>query len=89
MEACSPLLALSDENPPGHRWIPLTKTSDTELWYFLWSMPEQTVEQTIETSVISNAIPLIMTSLNEVMHGNVSGWNDALPVNLALAKSWN
>ena len=21
----------------SHRWIPLTKTSDTELWYFLWS----------------------------------------------------
>ena len=23
----------------GHRWIPLTKASDTELWYFLWSAP--------------------------------------------------
>ena len=32
----------------GHRWIPLTKTSDTELWCFLWSAPEQTEEQTIE-----------------------------------------
>ena len=21
----------------GHRWIPLTKASDAELWYFLWS----------------------------------------------------
>ena len=31
-----------------HRWIPLTKTSDAELWYFLWSAPEQTAEQTIE-----------------------------------------
>ena len=28
----------------GHRWIPLTKASDAELWRFLWSMPEQTVE---------------------------------------------
>ena len=24
----------------GHRWISRTKTSDTELWYFLWSAPE-------------------------------------------------
>ena len=23
----------------GHRWIPLTKASDAELWYFLWSAP--------------------------------------------------
>ena len=28
----------------GHRWIPLTKASDAELWCFLWSKPEQTVE---------------------------------------------
>ena len=24
----------------GHRWIPHTKASDTELWCFLWSSPE-------------------------------------------------
>ena len=23
----------------GHRWIPLTKASDAELWCFLWSVP--------------------------------------------------
>ena len=28
----------------GHRWIPLTKASDTELWYFLWSASQQMVE---------------------------------------------
>ena len=28
----------------GYRWIPLTKASDAELWYFLWSGPEQTAE---------------------------------------------
>ena len=33
----------------GHRWIPLTKASDAELWRFLWSGLEQTAEQTIET----------------------------------------
>ena len=25
----------------GHRWIPFTKDSNAELWYFLWSVPEQ------------------------------------------------
>ena len=35
----------------GHRWIPRTKASDAELWCFLWSAPEQKVEQTIETPV--------------------------------------
>ena len=47
----------------GHRWIPLTKASDAEPWCFLWSAPEPTVEQTIETLVIWDAIALIMTSL--------------------------
>ena len=47
----------------GHRWIPLTKTSDARLWYFLWSVPEQTVEETIKRSRIWDAIALIMTSL--------------------------
>ena len=23
----------------GHRWIPRTKASDAELWFFLWSAP--------------------------------------------------
>ena len=47
----------------GHRWIPLTKTSDMELSCFIWSVPEQTVEETIERSVIWDAIVLIMISL--------------------------
>ena len=25
----------------GHRWTPRTKTSDVELWWFLWSAPEK------------------------------------------------
>ena len=29
----------------GHRWLPLTKASEAELWCFLWSAPEETVEQ--------------------------------------------
>ena len=28
----------------GHRWIPLTKASDAELWCFLWTAPVQTVQ---------------------------------------------
>ena len=47
----------------GHRWIPLTKAGDAELWCFLWSSPEQTVEQTILRLVIWDAIAPIMTSL--------------------------
>ena len=47
----------------GHRWIPLTKASDVQLWCFLWSAPEQTIEQTIKTPVIWDAIMLIMMSL--------------------------
>ena len=46
----------------GHLWIPLTKASDVEPWCFLWSAPEQTVEQNIGTPVIWDAIALIMAS---------------------------
>ena len=44
----------------GQRRIPRTKA---KLWCFLWSASEPTVEQTIETPVIWDAIALIMTSL--------------------------
>ena len=47
----------------GHRWIPLTKASDAELWYFLWFVREQTVQQTTESPVIWGTIARIMTSL--------------------------
>ena len=47
----------------AHRWIPLTKASDAELWYFLWSALEQTTALTIETPVICDVIALIMTSI--------------------------
>ena len=29
----------------GHRWIPLTKASDAELWCFLWSAPDRLSKQ--------------------------------------------
>ena len=64
MEKFPALLALCEENlPVSATRIPLTKASDEELWCFLWHVPEQTVEQTIETPVIWDAIVLIMTSL--------------------------
>ena len=44
----------------GHRWIPLTKASDAELWCFLWSTPEQTVKQAIEMLVICDTTALII-----------------------------
>ena len=44
--------------------IPLTETSDAELWCFLWSAPDQTAEQIIETPVKNlDTIAFIMTSL--------------------------
>ena len=46
----------------GHRWIPHTITSDAELWCFLWSAPELTIELTIMRLVIWDAIVPIMTS---------------------------
>ena len=54
-----PLLGESN----GHRWIPLTKASNVELWGFLWCAPEQTAELTVEMLVIWDAMALIMTSL--------------------------
>ena len=66
METFSALVALCEGNSlvtsDGHQWISLTKASDVERC-FLWSAPEQTAEQTIETPVIWDAIALIMTSL--------------------------
>ena len=47
----------------SHRWIPPTKASEAEIWCFLWSAPEQTVEQTMERLAICDAIAPIMTSM--------------------------
>ena len=52
----------------GPRWIPLTKYSDAGLWCFLWSAPEQTIEQ----PVIWDVIALIIA----VMAGKMSPWDD-------------
>ena len=41
--------------------VGFTKASDAKHWCFLWSAPDQMIEQTIETPVIWDAIPLIVT----------------------------
>ena len=46
----------------GPRWIPHTKASDAELWCFLWSASELTVELTMVRLVIWDAMAPIMPS---------------------------
>ena len=50
-----------------HRWIPLTKASDAELWCFLWYAPEQTVEQTIIRPAIWDATRSLWRHCDETM----------------------
>ena len=47
----------------GDRWIPLTKARDAGVRWFLRSVSEETVGQTIEMSVIWDTIAPIMTPL--------------------------
>ena len=56
-------MALCEGNPPVTGGFP-SQRPDAGLWCSLWSAPEQTVDQTIETPVIWDAIALIMTSLH-------------------------
>ena len=44
METVSVLRSFVRETT-SHRWIPLTKASDSDPWRFLWCSPEQTIEQ--------------------------------------------
>ena len=55
----------------GDQWIPRTKASNAELWCFLWSAPEWTIEQTIVRPVIWSAVASIMTVMK---HSNDSGY---------------
>ena len=55
------------------RWIPHTKASDAEVWCFLWSAPEYTVEKTMVKLVIWDGIAPIMTSLQCVSGKEVLG----------------
>ena len=46
-----------------HWWIPLTKASNMEFSCFLWCLPKQTVEQTVNMLVIWDTITLMIMSL--------------------------
>ena len=54
----------------GYRWIPLTKATDMKLWCFLWCVPEQMVEQTLELLVIWDAMMSMWCHSNEWWHHN-------------------
>ena len=58
----------------GNRWFPLTKAGDVELLCFLWSAPEPTVEQTMGTPVISDAIALSISWLYYQKLNNIYPW---------------
>ena len=62
METFSALLALSEWNPPVTSGFPSQRPVTQSFDVFL-SVPQQTVEQTMEMPVIWDAIALIMTSL--------------------------
>ena len=57
------ITGLCEGNPPVTGRSPLIKASYAERWCFLWSMPEQTLEQTIEMPVIWRTMVFIMTLL--------------------------
>ena len=87
METFSALLALCDRWPVtcGFPW----KASDAELSYFHWSTPEQTVEKTIETPAIWDAIALIMTSLLSIKPKRVIVYNMYILLDYSLTLIWN
>ena len=72
METFSTLPAICEESI-GH----LTKASDTALWCFLWSAPQQMAEWTFEMPVISDAIALIML-IYEIYSIWKGTWNNNL-----------
>ena len=62
METFSALLAFCAGNSPVTGEFPSQRPVTRSFDVFFLSVPEQTVEQTIETPVIWDAITLIMTS---------------------------
>ena len=62
METFSSIVTLYDlGESTGQWWIPLTKASDAEFFLcFICSAPEQMVEQTFQTPVISDAIAFVI-----------------------------
>ena len=77
LETFSVLLAFWAGNSPVTSEF-LTEASNAELWCFLWYAPEQTVEQTLDTLDIWDAITLIMTSLycKNFISGSHQTWDN-------------
>ena len=63
METFSALAALCEGKPPVTGGVPSQRSMSRSFDVFFRSAPEQTAEQTIETSVIWDAIAPIMKSL--------------------------
>ena len=73
----------------GDRWIPLTKASDAELWCFLWSAPEHTVEQTIEAPMSWDCIYMtIIPRWSEMLPNSKNCPHDSLFVLLTISRHW-
>ena len=69
--------------PPGHRWIPLTKASDAELWFFLicaWINSWVNNREAVDLGPHRTHYAAIVMSTNQtdkqrvLMHGH-QGWN--------------
>ena len=64
----------------GHRWIPLTKASDTELWCFLWSLAVQNWASKQDTGDLKchcthyNVTGMTKQGLHHIISSYMSQW---------------
>ena len=73
----------------GPRWIPRTKASDAGLWCFPWSVPEQTVDQTMVRLVIWDAIAPIITSFWWQKESRLCLWRKIVAGYLSKKSIWD
>ena len=73
-----------------HTGPPLTKVSNAVLWYHMWCPPQQAVEQTVELTVMWDAMatdgcgPLMIDRLNKILNKQYS----CLGTHVSLLQSW-
>ena len=58
----------------GHRWIPLTKTSDAKLWCFLWSAPEQRLSKQSRRRWFETPSHSLWRNCNDLGSSRQSSW---------------
>ena len=87
MGTLSTLLVVS-EGPTGHRWIPFTKGQWLRLMIFLCCLPEQSVEQTVESPVVWNAIMLFHERQNVSNHGEFDMWRHCYVIYVLRSEWW-